>query len=69
MNIEAKISHPEWCHDHPIGDRECAFCWSEYPIPCDDPNCDGLIHSEFGEEDSDMNYTLNTKCDVCGCPK
>lgn len=52
--------------EHVVGDKECSVGWcctSGYPEPCE---CDGLIHAEFGDEDYDCNYSINTKCDKCG---
>ena len=54
-------------YKHLIGNRGCSAGWcdggSNYPITCD---CGGLIHANFGDEDSDCNYWLYTKCDRCG---
>ena len=49
-------------YEHPIGDKDCAICWSGYPVPC---VCGGLIHAEFGDENYDGDYWLYEECDKC----
>jgi len=58
----------EKVYSHIVGDKDCAsgWCGSDYPKPCP---CGGLIHADFGDEDSDCNYWLHTKCDKCGEPE
>lgn len=55
---------------HEVGNHECEEGWcndgDSYPIEC---SCGGLIHADFGDEDSDCNYWLYTKCDKCGEPE
>lgn len=51
--------------DHRAGDPNCEDCWIGYPQRC---HCGGLIHSNFGDEDWDGDYWLETKCDKCGEP-
>jgi hypothetical protein len=62
--------HPDVTMDynHVVGDEDCAegWCGSEYPKPCDEEDCDGLIHADFGDEDYDGDYWLYTECDKCG---
>jgi hypothetical protein len=56
-------------YDHSIGNEHCTAGWcscSDYPQPCIDESCKGLIHADFGDEDSDCNYWLYTQCDTCG---
>ena len=48
---------------HEVGNKECKECWDNYPITC---NCGGLIHADFGDENSNGNYWLYYKCDLCG---
>lgn len=57
----------EGMYQHVVGDENCRAGWcagrGPYPKPCE---CGGLIHADFGDEDSDCNYWLYTKCDRCG---
>jgi hypothetical protein len=55
----------EAVYEHRVGDAKCreGWCGNGYPKPCE---CGGLIHADFGDEDSDCNYWLYTKCDRCG---
>jgi hypothetical protein len=55
--------------EHLIGNADCPDCWSGYPSPCEQDECTGLVHASFGDEDSDCNYWLYTRCDVCGEPE
>ena len=53
-------------YEHRIGDKECDEGWCNgytFPMPC---QCGGLIHANFGDEDSDCNYWLYKACDKCG---
>jgi len=50
-------------YPHEIGNRNCPECWDGYPKKC---LCGGLIHAQFGDEDSDCNYWLYQDCDKCG---
>jgi len=52
-------------YEHKVGDKDCyeGWCGGEYPKACE---CGGLIHADFGDEDSDCNYWLFKKCDRCG---
>lgn len=55
-------------------DGECKACWPNYPKPCTEKDCKGLVHAEFGDESYDPesgeeNYWLETKCDTCGEPE
>jgi len=50
-------------HPHEIGNVDCGYCWTEHPLQCE---CGGLIHTAFGDEDSDCNYWLYKRCDRCG---
>lgn len=57
---------------HRAGDATCDVGWcsiDRYPKPCEQSNCTGLVHANFGDEDADCNYWLDTKCDVCGEPE
>lgn len=58
-------------YEHRIGDEDCSegWCGSTYPKSCEKEECTGLVHANFGDEDSDCNYWLYTKCDVCGEPE
>lgn len=60
----------EFDSEHRVGDRDCQVGWcggaQNYPQPCENEGCPGLVHAEFGDEDADCNYWLYTKCDVCG---
>jgi len=55
----------EGLYKHKIGDEDCkeGWCGNNYPKRC---KCGGLIHADFGDEDTDSNYWLYTKCDKCG---
>ena len=55
-----RVGDPEEVHES--GDIECELCWNR-PLSCE---CGGLIHTAFGDEDSDCNYWLYKKCDRCG---
>ena len=59
--IVIKMEYP--FEDHEIGNIKCDGCWQGYPIHCE---CGGLIHAEFGDENYDGDYWLDTKCDKCG---
>lgn len=58
---------------HLVDDKSCHEGWCggayNYPKSCGRQGCDGLVHAEFGDEDSDCNYWLYTKCDKCGEPE
>jgi hypothetical protein len=64
------ITLPEWPDDpHIVGNANCydGWCGGSYPRPCNSTEgCTGLIHAAFGDENSDGDYWLHTKCDVCG---
>ncbi len=49
--------------NHEISNKECSDCWQGYPVPC---KCGGLVHAQFGDENSDGDYWLEKFCDVCG---
>ena len=53
-------------YQHRIGDPKCdeGWCGDGFPHPHED--CGGLIHADFGDEDSDCDYWLYRKCDKCG---
>jgi len=57
----------EGVYQHEIGDSDCCEGWCgggfSYPRQCE---CGGLIHADFGDENSDCDYWLYTKCDKCG---
>lgn len=59
---------PDLDYPHGVGDKECGegWCGSHYPIPCDNGDCKGLIHANFGDESYDGDYWCYTRCDVCG---
>ncbi|MDG6918447.1 MAG: dual specificity protein phosphatase family protein [Nitrososphaerota archaeon] len=72
--------HPNWVSSievdgktHLVGDKDCHEGWCggsyNYPRPCGRQGCEGLVHAEFGDEDSNCNYWLHTKCDKCGEPE
>ena len=48
--------------NHEVGNSECPDCWKNYPVPC---KCGGLIHAQFGDEDSNGDYWLEKFCDTC----
>jgi len=52
---------------HIVGDEDCEEDWCGsrcgYPRKC---VCGGLIHAVWGDEDSDCNFWLYTRCDKCG---
>ena len=50
-------------NEHQVGKKDCEDCWGNYPKDCE---CGGLIHAAFGDENSDGDYWLYTKCDKCG---
>lgn len=54
---------------HTRGNADCRINWcgTHYPKPCEQKNCKGLVHANFGDEDYD-GYWLFTQCDVCGEP-
>jgi hypothetical protein len=51
--------------EHETGNPDCKSGWCNlgYPKPCE---CGGLIHADWGDENSDGDYWLYTKCDKCG---
>jgi hypothetical protein len=57
----------EGVYQHPVGDAFCSEGWCGmgfgYPEACE---CGGLIHADWGDTDTDDNYWLYKKCDVCG---
>ena len=57
----------EGLYQHESGNKNCREGWCDgihgFPCPC---KCGGLIHADFGDEDSDCNYWLHKKCDNCG---
>lgn len=52
---------------HSVGKSECrsGWCGLEYPKSCQRSECDGLVHANFGDEDTE-GYWLYTACDKCG---
>jgi hypothetical protein len=49
---------------HHVADRECPFCYGEYPEPC---ACGGLIHATMTQDQhEDGEPVLMTECDRCG---
>lgn len=51
---------------HKVGDPNCPECWgSQFPLPCADPKCPGLVHEEYVDESYDSIYTT-LRCDLCG---
>ena len=64
-------THPDG-DEHNTGDQECPAGWCgtfNYPRPCEQAGCNGLVHADFGDENYDCDYWLYTKCDVCGEPE
>ena len=53
---------------HVRGDATCTagWCGTSYPKPCAVDGCTGLVHANFGDENSNGDYWLYTQCDVCG---
>lgn len=59
----------DFLHDHVVGDISCTAGWcggQGYPKACEEPECAGLVHADFGDEDASGDYWCYTKCDVCG---
>ncbi len=56
-------------HDHAVSEEAdelcCDACWSGYPKLCETPECNGLVHASFEDENWD-GYWLYTRCDRCG---
>lgn len=55
---------------HDVGDVECREGWCGYygyPKPCQQPDCNGLVHASTLEE-SWEGPQMDTKCDACGEP-
>ena len=51
---------------HTVGDPECGAGWcggTGYPAPCE---CGGLVHANFGDENTDGDYWIYRRCDRCG---
>ncbi|MDP2217229.1 MAG: hypothetical protein Q8J68_08090 [Methanolobus sp.] len=74
LNAQAVV-HPDSSmgYNHIKGNKECTEGWcgcfggsGGYPKVC---SCGGLIHADFGDENSDGDYWLYTKCDTCGEPE
>jgi len=71
MSEVFKFGGTELDLEHNVGDPKCSSCMSDnYPKPCSQPGCTGLIHLE-GEEiwDNEIqgyDYFTRTKCDACG---
>jgi len=67
QTLDAKVFDVsgEGLYEHEIGDKDCCegWCGNAYPEKCE---CGGLIHADFGDENSDGDYWLHTKCDQCG---
>jgi hypothetical protein len=57
----------EGLYAHRIGNAKCQEGWCDggagWPKAC---KCGGLIHADFGDENSDCDYWLHQKCDRCG---
>lgn len=57
---------------HERGDTRCEAGWCSsgsaagYPKLCRQPGCGGLVHADFGDENSDCEFWLYTRCDRCG---
>lgn len=51
--------------EHPTG-QDCQECWSDFPRPCTNEGCNGLVHAVFGDENYDGDYWLYYKCTACG---
>lgn len=47
---------------HEVGNENCTACWKDADV-CE---CGGIMHNEFGDEDSNDDYWLYTRCDKCG---
>ena len=50
---------------HRVGDIDCGegWCGRASAFSC---KCGGLIHAEFGDENSNGDYWLHEMCDKCG---
>ena len=57
----------EGLYQHEIGNKNCNEGWCnegiDFPCKC---RCGGLIHADFGDEDSTGDYWIHKKCDRCG---
>lgn len=63
------FTFPDDDSEHGIGNEECTAGWCggmSYPHPCEYDGCTGLVHANFGDERSNGDYWLYTRCDVCG---
>lgn len=59
----------EGLYEHHVGNEYCTtgWCGETFPRPhWEDFYCTGLVHADFGDESSDGDYWLHTKCDECG---
>ena len=56
----------ERIYKHKVGDEKCQEGWCDggdrWPKRC---KCGGLVHADFGDENSDGDYWLYRKCDRC----
>ncbi len=69
MMIDNKTFLIDGIFEHTIGDRDCQQCWNDELEVCKGTDifyCGGLIHTQFGDENSDCNYWLHYVCDKCG---
>lgn len=70
---KSRFCHPDpemsGYYNHVVGNTNCQVGWCGglkewFPRSC--PNCDGLVHADFGDESSDGCYWLHMLCDKCG---
>ena len=50
---------------HEVGNKNCPECWYNEVKTCESCN-EGLVHTCFGDENSDGDYWLYYLCDKCG---
>ena len=59
-------------YPHRIGDAKCDEGWcgagDDWPRPCEQHNCTGLLHTNFGDYDYDgpNAFWLDVRCYKCG---
>lgn len=66
-----KIATSDGDYEHDRRDPTCAAGWcsgeyGSFPAPCENEGCPGLVHADFGNENSDGDYWLHAECDTCG---
>ena len=51
--------------EHEKGNKDCPECWDKETLLC---QCGGIIHTDFGDENSDGDYWLYKTCENCDDP-